>query len=63
MCGGAGTPLWPVSRDTHPKQFVSLLGLRSTFQAALLRVDDPDLFDRPIVVTQASYLSLVQGQI
>ncbi len=23
MCGGAGTRLWPVSRESMPKQFVS----------------------------------------
>ena len=26
MCGGAGTRLWPVSRESMPKQFVSLVG-------------------------------------
>ena len=26
MCGGAGTRLWPVSRESMPKQFVPLVG-------------------------------------
>src|ERR1700730_16802191 len=26
MCGGAGTRLWPVSRESMPKQFVPLIG-------------------------------------
>ena len=26
MAGGSGTRLWPVSRDSLPKQFISLLG-------------------------------------
>ena len=26
MCGGAGTRLWPVSRESMPKQFVRLVG-------------------------------------
>ncbi|WP_248313458.1 sugar phosphate nucleotidyltransferase [Bosea sp. F3-2] len=26
MAGGAGTRLWPVSRDSMPKQFIDLLG-------------------------------------
>ncbi|MGO9431629.1 sugar phosphate nucleotidyltransferase, partial [Rhodoblastus sp.] len=26
MCGGAGTRLWPISRESMPKQFVSLVG-------------------------------------
>ena len=35
MCGGAGTRLWPVSRESMPKQFVPLVGDRSTFQQTL----------------------------
>ncbi len=37
MCGGAGTRLWPVSRESMPKQFVPLIGERSTFQQTLAR--------------------------
>ena len=47
MCGGAGTRLWPASREVRPKQFLPLFGKRSTFQDTLLRVSDADLFDRP----------------
>ena len=32
MCGGAGTRLWPASREVRPKQFLPLFGTRSTFQ-------------------------------
>ena len=32
ICGGAGARLWPVSRESMPKQFVSLIGQGSTFQ-------------------------------
>ena len=42
MCGGAGTRLWPASREVHPKQFLPLFGARSTFQDTLLRVSDAD---------------------
>ncbi len=39
MAGGAGTRLWPLSRDSMPKQFIALLeDDLSTFQATLLRV-------------------------
>ena len=51
MCGGAGTRLWPVSRESMPKQFVPLLGRESTFQQVLGRISDPELFARPIVIT------------
>ncbi|HEV2154931.1 sugar phosphate nucleotidyltransferase, partial [Bradyrhizobium sp.] len=40
MCGGAGTRLWPASREVRPKQFLPLFGTRSTFQDTLLRVSD-----------------------
>ena len=40
MCGGAGTRLWPASREVRPKQFLALFGARSTFQVTLLRVSD-----------------------
>ena len=55
MAGGAGTRLWPVSRDSMPKQFIRLLddGM-STFQATLLRVKDAR-FGRPIVVTNHEF--------
>ncbi|PSO22310.1 hypothetical protein C7G41_34425, partial [Bradyrhizobium sp. MOS002] len=26
MCGGAGTRLWPASREVRPKQFLPLFG-------------------------------------
>jgi mannose-1-phosphate guanylyltransferase len=37
MCGGAGTRLWPVLRESMPKQFVSLIGEGSTFQQVMAR--------------------------
>ena len=63
MCGGAGTRLWPLSREGRPKQFISLFGKRSTFQDTLLRVSDERLFDRPIVVTGAAYRFMVLEQL
>ena len=39
MCGGAGTRVWPASRETMPKQFIPLLGELSTFQETLRRLD------------------------
>jgi mannose-1-phosphate guanylyltransferase/mannose-6-phosphate isomerase len=50
LAGGAGTRLWPVSRDALPKQFLPLVGKRSTYQETLLRVADP-MFAAPIVIT------------
>lgn len=63
MCGGAGTRLWPVSRDSMPKQFISLFGKESTFQRTMLLLSDAVLFDRAIAVTNAEYRFTVQDQL
>src|SRR5260370_3506061 len=63
MCGGAGTRLWPVSRESLPKQFVPLVGEGSTFQQVLARIADPDLFGRPIVITSADFRFVVAEQL
>jgi mannose-1-phosphate guanylyltransferase/mannose-6-phosphate isomerase len=63
MCGGAGTRLWPSSREGRPKQFLALLGSRSTFQETMLRVADAATFARPIVITNTRYRFIVQDQL
>jgi len=63
LCGGAGTRLWPASRDSMPKQFAALLGGRSTFQETVLRVR-AELFDpRPLVVTSELHRFTVERQL
>ena len=63
MCGGAGTRLWPASRENRPKQFLPLFGSYSTFQETIRRVSDPALFGRPIIVTNGQYRFLVAEQL
>src|SRR5712672_3994295 len=63
MCGGAGTRLWPASRDVRPKQFLPLFGARSTFQDTMLRVSDAALFERPVVITNMAYRFMVLEQL
>ncbi|WP_225766203.1 mannose-1-phosphate guanylyltransferase/mannose-6-phosphate isomerase [Stenotrophomonas sp. Marseille-Q4652] len=38
LSGGSGTRLWPLSRESYPKQFLPLVGERSMLQATWLRV-------------------------
>src|SRR5438045_1806867 len=63
MCGGAGTRLWPVSRESMPKQFVPLIGEQSTFQQVLTRIADPDLFARALVITKSDFRFVVAEQL
>ena len=63
MCGGAGTRLWPVSRESMPKQFVPLIGPQTTFQQVLARISDTELFARPIIITHADFRFVVAEQL
>lgn len=63
VCGGSGTRLWPASRASRPKQFLLLFGQLSTFQETILRVADPGLFGKPVVVTSERHRFLVADQL
>ena len=63
MAGGAGSRLWPVSRDTMPKQFIQLLdGGLSAFQATMRRVVGEG-FGRPIVITNEAFRFITAEQL
>jgi mannose-1-phosphate guanylyltransferase / mannose-6-phosphate isomerase len=62
LCGGAGTRLWPVSREKMPKQFVPLIGTSSTFQQVLDRVTREGLFATPMIVTNSEFRFVVAEQ-
>jgi mannose-1-phosphate guanylyltransferase/mannose-6-phosphate isomerase len=63
LSGGAGTRLWPASRESLPKQFLKLLGERSTLQETLLRVSDKKTFGKPVIVANHAYRFLVREQL
>jgi len=42
LAGGAGTRLWPLSRELYPKQFLRLTGPHTMLQDTLLRIEGLD---------------------
>lgn len=40
LCGGSGSRLWPLSRTSHPKQFLRVFGGNSLFQETILRLPE-----------------------
>ncbi len=55
LSGGAGAGLWPMSRESYPKQLLSLLGQHTLVQRTALRVADPLLFASPLVIANAEH--------
>jgi mannose-1-phosphate guanylyltransferase/mannose-6-phosphate isomerase len=62
LCGGSGTRLWPLSRKSHPKQFVKLLGEESLFQSSARRLSGKG-FAAPTVVTGSDFRFMVVEQL
>lgn len=62
ICGGSGSRLWPASRSTFPKQFISLLGERSLLQATLARLRGLTQ-GKPLLVANAQHRFLVRHQL
>jgi len=62
MSGGAGTRLCR-HRAKIGRAVPCADGTRSTFQDTVLRVSDPALFGRPIVITNGGYRFLVAEQL
>lgn len=51
MAGGGGTRLWPLSRQSRPKQLLSLFDERSLFQTSVQRLEGLFPPERILVVT------------
>ena len=62
LCGGSGTRLWPVSRQSFPKQFSRLVGEESLFQATARRLSGEG-FANPVIVTSADFRFIVRDQL
>ena len=62
LAGGSGTRLWPLSRKSYPKQFASLIGDNTLFQASALRFLGEG-FAAPVVVTNSDFRFIVTEQL
>ena len=62
LSGGAGTRLWPQSRESMPKQFVNLIGEHTLFESTLARMTKMGL-SSGIVVANEEHRFIVAEQL
>jgi mannose-1-phosphate guanylyltransferase/mannose-6-phosphate isomerase len=62
LSGGAGTRLWPLSRELYPKQLLPLVGPRTMLQQTLLRLDGLAT-SAPVIVCNEAHRFLVAEQL
>jgi mannose-1-phosphate guanylyltransferase/mannose-1-phosphate guanylyltransferase/mannose-6-phosphate isomerase len=63
LSGGSGSRLWPLSRESFPKQLLPLAGQRTMLQETALRVADPALFHPVTVVANAEHRFVIAEQL
>ena len=63
LCGGAGTRLWPLSRQAFPKQLMALAGPNSLLQETAGRVSDAQAFGPPLILCNADHRFQIAEQI
>ncbi|CAM3471960.1 mannose-1-phosphate guanylyltransferase/mannose-6-phosphate isomerase [Paracidovorax anthurii] len=67
LCGGSGTRLWPLSRETYPKQFLSLTGPQTMLQQTALRLaglgSDIAMAPSPMLVCNKEHRFLAASQL
>jgi len=59
LSGGAGTRLWPLSRQTKPKQFLEIDSEQTLFQNTVCRCVDHVFDPKPIIVASNEHRFLV----
>ncbi len=63
LSGGAGSRLWPLSRESFPKQLLPLTSEHSLLQETAGRISDRALFAPPIVVCNAEHRFVIAQQL
>ncbi|MGB8399276.1 mannose-1-phosphate guanylyltransferase/mannose-6-phosphate isomerase [Bradyrhizobium sp.] len=63
LSGGAGTRLWPLSRELHPKQLLALTSERTMLQDTASRLEGMTEAGAPIVVCNEAHRFMVAEQL
>lgn len=63
LSGGAGTRLWPLSRELYPKQLLALVGAQTLFQQTVLRLDGLEGMAPPLIVCNEEHRFLIAEQL
>jgi mannose-1-phosphate guanylyltransferase len=61
LSGGSGTRLWPLSRAHLPKQFINLIGDKSSFQNTILRL--PKDTTSPLIICNKDHRFIAAEQL
>ena len=59
MAGGVGSRLWPISRESCPKQFIKIFNNKSLMQLTLER---NQIFGRPLIIITKEYHNIAAEQ-
>ncbi|MEP9379787.1 mannose-1-phosphate guanylyltransferase/mannose-6-phosphate isomerase [Aquabacter sp. CN5-332] len=62
LAGGTGTRLWPLSRNSLPKQFLTLASDKTLYQETLLRVPPGADFHPPVIITNEDFRFFARRQ-
>ena len=63
LSGGAGTRLWPLSRELYPKQLLPLAGAQTMLQETLCRLEGTADLGTPLVVCNEAHRFMVAEQL
>ena len=63
LSGGAGTRLWPLSRELYPKQLLPLASKKTMLQETVQRLDGIPELENPLVVCNDAHRFMVAEQI
>ena len=64
LCGGSGSRLWPVSRESYPKQFISIKEekKKTLLQLTYERIKNLDNIENPILICNEDHRFIVAQQ-